>query len=178
MQCEPFSSKGQLVPFDIITRILVKAILTKSGSNFLIDGFPRSLEQALYLDKHVKDMKIILNVFADDEILRKRLMNRANLLGRKDDSDEKIINERIKIFKEESLPAINFYQKYGIVKDINSNFDVNTCYATVVENLLPEVYCVIGKRYSGKSSVCKFLEKRINGKVIDFNEFLKDKNIM
>ena len=105
-------------------------------------------------------------------------MNRANLLGRKDDSDEKIINERIKIFKEESLPAINFYQKYGIVKDINSNFDVNTCYATVVENLLPEVYCVIGKRYSGKSSVCKFLEKRINGKVIDFNEFLKDKNIM
>ena len=64
------------------------------------------------------------------------------------------------------------------MKDINSNFDVNTCYATVVENLLPEVYCVIGKRYSGKSSVCKFLEKRINGKVIDFNEFLKDKNIM
>ena len=177
MECEPYSSKGQLVPFNFIVKILVKAILSKSGSNFLIDGFPRSLEQALYLDKHVKDMKIIMNIYANDAILKQRLAGRAQSSGRKDDADEKIIMDRIKVFKEESYPAINFYKKYGIVRDINSEFDVNTVFSSVKENLLPEIYCVIGKRYSGKSTICKFLEKRIGAKVIDFNEFLKDKNL-
>ncbi len=161
----------------MIVKVLVKAILERSGQNFLIDGFPRSLEQALYLDRHIKEMKIILNVFADDEVMKKRLLNRGKSSGRKDDSDEKIILDRIKVFKQESFPAIDFYQKYGIVRDINSNYDVNTCYANLLDNLLPEIYCVIGKRYSGKSTVCNFLEKRINGKVINFNDFLKEKNI-
>ena len=91
------------MPFNLITGILVKAILTKNGSNFLIDGFPRSLEQALYLDKHVKDMKIILNVYADDDVLKKRLINRGKSSGRKDDTDEKIIMDRIKVFKNQSF---------------------------------------------------------------------------
>jgi adenylate kinase family enzyme len=143
----------------------------------LIDGFPRSLEQALYLDRHLKDMKVILNVYADDDVLVKRLSNRGKTSGRMDDADVNIIMDRINVFKKESFPAINFYQKYGIVRDINSNLDINSAYALVLENLLPEIYCVVGKRYSGKSTICKFLEKRIGAKIIDFNDFLREKNI-
>lgn len=130
------------------------------------------MEQALYLDKNIKEIKVILNVYAGDDILLKRLKGRSLSSGRKDDQDENIIRDRINVFKSQSLPVINFYRKYGIVRDINSEYDVNTVYSIVKEQLTPEIYCIIGKRYSGKTTISDMLCERMNMKYINFNEFV------
>jgi len=169
-----YSSKGELVPFELIVNILIKAILKRKGTNFLIDGFPRTMEQALYLEKNMKEISIILNISAKEETLIQRMTNRGKITGRKDDLDENAIKNRIREFLERSFPVIEFYEKYGIVKKVNSELDVNSVYHQVRESLFPDIYCVIGKKYSGKTEIATAISDRINAKIIDFNEFIKD----
>jgi adenylate kinase family enzyme len=91
---------------------------------------------------------------------------------RQDDIDENTIRNRLKEFHASSAPVIDFYQKYGIVKYINSELHVNDAYAQVKESLYPAVYCLIGKKYSGKTTIGKELAKRMGFKIIDFNQFM------
>lgn len=172
--CVKFTSVGKLVPFELIISVLIKAILTREGTNFLIDGFPRSMEQALYLDKYVKEISVILNVYASEEISLNRILRRGETSGRADDAKEETIRSRLKEFRNQSLPVINFYKNYGVVRDINSELPANEVYEQVKEQLFPEVYCIIGKKYSGKTTIAKLLGERISMKIINFNDFLND----
>lgn len=170
--CTSFANKGALVPFELIISILIKAIVSSSGNKFLIDGFPRSMEQALYLEKNIKEIKVILNVYASEEISLNRILKRGVHSGRADDTQEETIRNRLREFKAQSLPVIDFYKKYGIVRDVNSELEVNQVFEIVKKQLYPAVYCIIGKKYSGKTTVANLLNQRMGMKVIDFKEFL------
>ena len=173
-ECQKYTSKGELVPFELIVNILVKGILKRKGTNFLIDGFPRTMEQALYLEKHLKEISIILNISAREETLISRMVSRGKQTGRADDQDENTIRNRIREFLERSFPVIQFYDKYGVVRTIDSENDVNVVYEQVREKLFPDIYCIIGKKYSGKTEIGNALADRMKAKLIDFNDFLKD----
>jgi adenylate kinase family enzyme len=132
------------------------------------------MEQALYLDKFIKDIKVILNVYACEETSLNRILKRGETSGRADDAKEETIKTRLREFRDQSFPVISFYHKYGIVRDINSELEVNQVYSIVKEALYPEVYCIIGKKYSGKTELAKLLSERMGMKIIDFKEFLND----
>lgn len=169
-----YTIQGALVPFDLIISILIKAIVSSKGNKFLIDGFPRSMEQALYLEKNIKEIKTIINVYASDDISLDRILKRGANSGRADDMQEETIKNRLQEFRAQSLPVIDFYKKYGIVRDVNSEFEVNQVYDIVKKQLYPAVYCIIGKKYSGKSTIANVLTERMGMKVIDFKEFMND----
>jgi adenylate kinase family enzyme len=175
--CESYAQKGELVPFEIIINVLVKAIVSSKGNKFLIDGFPRAVDQALYLEKHIKEIKIILNVSANEEICKERILARGKESERVDDQNPETITRRLNEFSTKTQPVIDFYSKYGIVRNINSELEVNQVYETVKKQLCPAVYCIIGKKYSGKSTLANILAKRMGMKVIDFKEFVKDPQI-
>jgi len=59
-QCHEYTIKGELIPSEMIIYILVKAIITHSAKKFLIDGFPRSMEQAMFFENNIKEIGIIL----------------------------------------------------------------------------------------------------------------------
>jgi adenylate kinase len=119
-----YSDKGQLVP-DEVTIAMVKERLNQPDmkNGFLLDGFPRSVPQAKALDEILKELgttlHYVINISVSDDEIRKRLLKRANIEGRADDADPKVIQNRIDTYKSQSEPCLNYYRPRGIVKDIN-----------------------------------------------------------
>jgi adenylate kinase len=117
-------SKGELVPDEVVIEMIAAKIdSTKGCAGFLFDGFPRTVAQTVALEKMLNDrsMKIdsMLVLDVDHDELVKRLIARAELSGRPDDKDPKVIENRIDVYKEKTEPIIDYCRKRGIYKPIN-----------------------------------------------------------
>lgn len=110
--------KGNLVPDEIMNGIVKQTLQKINKSGFILDGFPRTVEQAKALAEIFKELKldnvIIINLKADEEEIVNRLLNR----GRSDDTRETIVN-RLKVYNDSTAPVKNFYEKSGKILDIN-----------------------------------------------------------
>ncbi len=85
---------------------------------------------------------------------------------------------KIRNFSEQKMPIIDYYTKYGLIRNVDANSnDTNVIYSNFKKQLLPEIYLIIGKRYSGKSEIANLLSKRIPMHVVNFNEFLSHPTI-
>ena len=110
-----FMDKGQLVP-DTVTIDMLSAEVDKNpnANGFIFDGFPRTTAQAEALDvllanKHT-EVSAMIALEVDDEILVQRLLERGKTSGRKDDADESVIRNRIKVYYEETAILKGYYQ--------------------------------------------------------------------
>jgi adenylate kinase len=117
-------SKGELVPDAVVIEMIAAKIdSTKDCAGFLFDGFPRTVAQTIALEKMLNnrsmkiDCMLVLDV-AHDELV-KRLIARAELSGRPDDKDPKVIENRIDVYKEKTEPIIDYCRRRGIYKPIN-----------------------------------------------------------
>ena len=111
---EKYWGKGNLVPDDITINILKNA-LKNIKDGFVLDGFPRTIEQAKTLDKICKiDYVIVLDV--PFHTLKNRLLNRAKIEGRKDDNTE-TIKQRFKAYREQTFPLLSYYKEKIILVD-------------------------------------------------------------
>jgi len=117
-------SKGELVPDEVVIEMIANKIdSAKETSGFLFDGFPRTVEQTVALEKMLneRDMKIdtmmVLEVEHDE--LVKRLVLRADQSGRPDDKDPSVIENRIDVYKEKTEPIINYCREHGIYQPVN-----------------------------------------------------------
>ncbi|HOU01781.1 MAG TPA: adenylate kinase [Bacteroidales bacterium] len=117
-------SKGELVPDEVVIEMIAARIDgTKGKDGFLFDGFPRTVDQTVALEKMLnkRKMKIdsMLVLDVDHDELVKRLIGRAELSGRPDDKDPAVIENRIDVYKEKTEPIIEYCRKKGIYKPIN-----------------------------------------------------------
>lgn len=105
-------TEGKLIP-NFITKAFVVKFLTKNlheNTHLTMDGFPRNLEQVQFIDdlmafyKRDKISVVYLNV--PEEVVRKRMLGR----GRHDDTPE-LINERLRLYKEQTEPIVAAYEK-------------------------------------------------------------------
>ncbi len=117
---ESFTSKGNLVPLDIVVETIVYAISHAPKDVILIDGYPRSIEQMEAFDRVLKTqdkvmLASVIEVEVREEIARDRVLGRA----RGADDNVEVFNNRMKVFLE-PLEAIRaFYQKQGILETID-----------------------------------------------------------
>jgi len=81
---------------------------------FLIDGFPRKMDQALKFEETVCPSKFVLFFDCPEEEMQKRLLNRGKTSGRSDDNKESI-KKRFKTFVETSMPVVDYFDKQGRV---------------------------------------------------------------
>jgi adenylate kinase len=130
IEAKNYSSKGELVPDILVIEILKKEIEKYPyGSGFIFDGFPRNLNQAQELDEVLskKNTKIQATLVLDvpDQELIKRIKNRAKDSSRIDDQNEDIINNRLEIYKKDTKPLINYYQKQNKVYEVNGLGDID-----------------------------------------------------
>lgn len=118
---------GELQP-DFITHLLWgQAMLDQldSKSHLLIDGFPRNAHQARVLDNAFsffeREKVVVINLDTPEDIVRGRMNSRA----RSDDTPESI-ETRLRIYKEDTLPLLEFYQKREntTVHDIDGTMDI------------------------------------------------------
>ena len=100
-------SKGELVPDGIVIEMIAaKVDAGKNKSGFIFDGFPRTVEQAVALEKMLKERGMEINKMlvldVDHEQLVARLLNRATVSGRSDDQDVSVIENRIDVYKSKT----------------------------------------------------------------------------
>lgn len=104
--------KGDLVPFETISSVIEPEIL-ENKDNFILDGSPRDLVQAEYLNAFFAENKInidfVIYLHVPDEKLIDRLLLRAKTENRVDDNLESI-TERFKVFHQNTEPVTEFYK--------------------------------------------------------------------
>lgn len=111
-----FMDKGMLVPDEVTINMLrseVKKHVNPVG--FIFDGFPRTNQQAVALDEFLSSLNtqitLMLALEVEENELKERLLNRALTSGRPDDADPAIIENRIKVYNNETAPVKEFYEK-------------------------------------------------------------------
>eukprot|EP00879_Flechtneria_rotunda_P017197 GHRR01018013.1.p1 GENE.GHRR01018013.1~~GHRR01018013.1.p1 ORF type:complete len:147 (+),score=56.23 GHRR01018013.1:558-998(+) len=104
--------EGKLVPMEVIIGLLRTAMIKSNAKEFLIDGFPRALDQADMFERMVKPAELVLAFDCPEEVMEQRLLKRGETSGRTDDNAE-TIRKRFNTFVEQSLPVITHYDQLG-----------------------------------------------------------------
>jgi len=120
LEAKSFLDKGILVPDEVVIGMISSALEANPQSKgFLFDGFPRTEAQAVALDdllrKKNTEIGVVLALDVNEEELIKRLLNRGLTSGRSDDSDEKVIKDRITEYHKKTSAVANHYQKFNKV---------------------------------------------------------------
>jgi UMP-CMP kinase len=120
-----YIKNGLIVPMEVTIQLLENAMtdaLAKSGSDkgrFLIDGFPRKLDQAHKFEEAVCPAKLVLFFDCPEQVMESRLLERGKTSGRSDDNAESI-RKRFKTFIETSMPVVDEFEKQGKVVKIDA----------------------------------------------------------
>ena len=108
----------------------------------IFDGFPRTAAQADALAELLKlkntEVTAMIALEVDDEILVKRLLERGKTSGRKDDADETVIRNRIKVYYDETAILKGYYQKqdkYFGVDGVGEINEITTRLSSVIDKL-------------------------------------------
>jgi adenylate kinase len=125
-----FLDAGEYVP-DEVTNEMVRDRLSDADARpgFVLDGYPRTLDQAGVLDEilgaqgRALDAALVLQVDAD--ALVARLLRRAEIEHRSDDTEE-VIRRRFEIYHEQTAPLIHFYAGRGLHHEVDASSDVDT----------------------------------------------------
>jgi adenylate kinase len=132
-------AKGELVPDVVILSLLMPRVLEAAEANgYLLDGFPRSVEQAVEARKLAEragagpDAVIYLD--APREELVRRILHRAAIEGRADDNPETVAN-RLQVFDEATLPLVEYYRGRGLLHVIDANQDADDVTAAILAAL-------------------------------------------
>lgn len=131
-------SKGELLPFETLIKLISDNITP--DKDIIIDGFPRTMEQAHWLVNNYADkFKIhIIYLNVSEEVLLQRIQKRINEgAGRKDDADNITIIKRLNIFKNVTLPVINWLRDVPEIKfsEVNANGEVNDNFKNILKAL-------------------------------------------
>ncbi|XP_010052740.1 UMP-CMP kinase 3 isoform X1 [Eucalyptus grandis] len=110
--------EGKMVPPELTIKLLQKAMQECGNDKLLIDGFPRNEENRAAYEAVIKiEPKLVLFLDCSEEEMERRLLNRNQ--GREDDNIE-TIRKRFKVFKESTLPVIEYYDSKGKVRKIDA----------------------------------------------------------
>jgi UMP-CMP kinase len=141
-----YIKNGEIVPMEVTVKLLENAMQSKldkqksekkdnkSQGRFLIDGFPRKMDQALFFEDSVCPSRCTLFLDCPEEVMRERLLNRGKTSGRSDDNEESII-KRFKTFVETSMPVVDHFEKLGKVVKVSATEEEGEVYQAVVEGL-------------------------------------------
>ena len=156
LKAKTFMDSGQLVPDDVTIGIVQERLAkddTKKG--FILDGFPRTIEQAIALDVALTEMRIesihVIDITMDQELLVSRITGRrickdcgatyhiANIpskvegicdkcggeLYQRADDEEATVRNRLEVHEKQTKPLVDYYENRGLYRRINGNQEVS-----------------------------------------------------
>ena len=133
-------ARGELVTDDVVIGLIEKKLTNEENNKgFIFDGFPRTVNQAIALDKMLKEKSLsidnLISLEVDDNELISRIKKRALVSGRVDDQSEEKINNRIKVYKEETIPVLNHYKKLNKYIPINGVGSIDEIFGLIISKI-------------------------------------------
>ena len=160
-----YMDSGELVPDEVIVEMMAGAIKKTPQAGFVLDGFPRTVNQADRLDKSLacngKRINAVLNLKVDDRIVAERMTGRRSCsqcgavyhienlrpkvegicdndgatLIQRSDDSLEVVTNRLKTYHRQTEPVVDYYRKNNTVYDIDADKDVDEVTALLFENL-------------------------------------------
>jgi adenylate kinase len=165
-EVESYLNKGDLVPDDLTNRLVEDRLNQEDvAKGFILDGYPRTLDQARALADILENKKakldVALNVYVPDEIILKRLAGRrvcescgdtyniyykkpevegicdtcGGKLIQREDDSEETVKNRLKTYEEKTAPLISYYEQENILKTVDNSASLDETLAQVKEVL-------------------------------------------
>jgi adenylate kinase len=137
LEAKGYMDSGLLVP-DSVTNAMVRDRLSwaDAAGGFLLDGYPRTPDQAGELDSMLAEMgvslDVVLEITADVEEVTQRLLNRAQIEGRSDDT-EPVIRRRLEVYAESTAPLTDFYRQRGLLSQVDGIGEIDEVTSRLVE---------------------------------------------
>ena len=132
-----FVNSGKLVPDQIVTDMINNWLISNTD-NWLLDGFPRTINQAKSLNQILKSCNQILNsvllISVPNNMLVDRLLERQKIEKRSDDNME-TIQVRINTYEEETKPLITYYQQENILSEIDGSQSISNVSKSIEKEL-------------------------------------------
>ncbi len=153
-----YMDKGQLVPDEVVVSIVEDRLKKEDcQKGWLLDGFPRTLEQAESLAKFT-DVDVVLDIEADFSLLEDRLCGRrvcpgcgasyhistysepdcercGQTLVHRDDDTKEVVRSRLEVYEKQTRPLIEYYTEKGVLKTVDGNLPIEECFAQIREIL-------------------------------------------
>ncbi len=175
---------GGLVSDEIIVQIIEKTITDNPhAGGFLFDGFPRTYIQAYILEglmiKLNTKLDCLISLEVGEEESVHRLLERGKTSGRSDDNEE-VIRNRLREYKEKTLPVLNFFKERGIYRSINGVDSILNVSGKIEEIINEELskkllnIVLFGYPGSGRGSQGKALAKKFNLEYIATGDMLNN----
>jgi len=139
LKAKAFMDRGEYVP-DSLTNDLVRDRLAKpdAEAGFLLDGYPRTVDQVQELDAILSEsgrkLDVVVQLAADNDELVRRLSGRAALEGRADDTPD-VIRRRLEVYDEQTAVLIDIYAARGLVARIDGLGEISEVTGRIIEAL-------------------------------------------
>jgi len=160
-----FMDSGALVPDEVIVEMMIDAIEKAPPAGFILDGFPRTVNQAVELDKSLagsgQDIDVILNLQIDDQVIEERMTGRRSCpkcgavyhiknlkpkvegvcdndgakLIQRPDDGPEVVKNRLKTYHRQTEPLVDYYQESRTLYDIDANKGADEVSVLVFEKL-------------------------------------------
>jgi adenylate kinase len=164
-KAQSYMDSGALVPDGIIIEMMAKAIEKAPAAGFILDGFPRTVNQAAELDKALvargQQIDAVLNLEIDDHVVTKRITGRRSCpkcgavyhienlkpktedicdhdgtaLVQRPDDTEQVLANRLETYHQQTEPLVDYYKKNGTVYDFNADRNPDDVRASIFEKL-------------------------------------------
>ncbi|MDO4791810.1 MAG: adenylate kinase [Buchananella hordeovulneris] len=138
-RAQQYMEAGEYVP-DEVTNLMVDARLQApdAAEGFLLDGYPRTADQVVELDKMLSSrglgLDAVVELTADTDEVVERLLKRATEQGRADDT-EPVIRRRLEVYAEQTAPLASAYRERGLLVQVDGMGDVDE----ITERLLAAI---------------------------------------
>ena len=119
-EIDKYISKGEIVPIEIVIETITSAIASAKTDIVVIDGYPRSIEQMMELDKYLQnhnniELVSVIEVDVSEETARERVLGRA----RGADDNNEVFNNRMRVYLEPLEQIRDFYKAKNLLKVIS-----------------------------------------------------------
>ncbi len=160
-KAKEYMDSGRLVPDDVIIGMLRERLKGEDLSKgYILDGFPRTIEQAKALEG-IASIDLVVNMVASHETIIARISNRLTCrncqaiyntlfvrpkkegicdkcggeLYQRDDQKPEVVKERLETYEKETAPLIDFYREKGNLIDITAEGEVEEVHKKVLERI-------------------------------------------
>jgi adenylate kinase len=136
---QEYMDRGDLVPDDVVIAMVMERLAGDDcESGFVLDGFPRTVNQAEALDRQLVDLgaplHAVLCVEAGEEELLRRLAGRAAAEHRSDDA-EQTIRHRLEVFGIKTRPLIEYYAHRGLLVNVDAMGPIEVVTKRILDDL-------------------------------------------